>query len=138
MYIVYNLSRQHLLQLDQQQVMNADNIYIPPRRNIAFSILPHNNSNVLIIGNNCIGLIQDPPQAGSTIGEIDDVTAPTPIWWDITPTGGVSQRLVKNLSIPKRTEINILNDTLEFSDDSAVFNIGIEYSDGNTDIIERE
>ena len=116
-----SLTKAQLLQGEQQQVMQ-NTAYIPPRRNIVYSTLPHTSAHTIFVADGIVGIIQDNPQTagpGDTIPGGDEHALP--VSYDEIPNPQEQQQLTGLRQT--RATLSINNDTLNISDDSVTQNI---------------
>lgn len=116
-----SLTKAQLLEGEQQQVMQ-NTVYIPPRRNIVYSTLPHTSAHTIFLSNDVVGIIQSNPKSADS-GPIipgGDQHA-LPVDYDIIPIPNEDSQ-VTGLRQTRAT-LSINNDTLNISDDTVTQNI---------------
>lgn len=116
------LNKAKLLQAGQQEVMQNTS-YIPPRRNIAYSTLPHTNAHTIYLSDTTVGVIQDQPQSAGSGEPIDTgQSGALPVSFDVIPVP--DETVTSNLT-QRRATLSINNDTLTISNDEVTQNIYI-------------
>lgn len=113
------LTKLDSLSLDQQQVI-IDNTYMPPRRNVAFSSVPHTDANTIFLGGKIIGTIQNNPQSGSSEDIIPSGTGTAEHYWNTLPVEGVPINVTLTQS---RATLNIEDDALNISHETVTQNV---------------
>ena len=126
------LTRAQLLQAGQQEVMQNTS-YIPPRRNIAYSTLPHTNAATFFFSEDTVGVLQNPPKSAGNDDPIDgDAQAALPVSYDPIPDPGDQSQQLSGLRQTRAT-LSINNDVLTISDSEVTQNIYIN----GTEVPER-
>lgn len=121
-----SLTKAQLLEGHQQQVMQNTS-YIPPRRNIIYSTLPHTSARTVFLSNDVVGIIQNNPKSadsGPVIPGRDQHALP--VDYDIIPIPNEDSQ-VTGLRQTRAT-LSINNDTLNISDDTVTQNIYLNNS----------
>lgn len=115
------LTKAQLLQANEQQVMQNTS-YIPPRRNIGYSTLPHTRAATFFFSNDTIGVLENPPQSAGPGDPIPGDQSALPVNFDPIPDPGEQTQQLTGLRQTRAT-LSINADTLNISDDTVTQNI---------------